>query len=282
MNINRFNINYIIIKNDKFNIDYLKCNIDDKTIIGSYINIEYESLYFKLDGLYLETSNTLLFNNFVLINNSKNKYLFNIPLLENEKFNNIFTNIDKKLNNIISKTNSILTYENTIKENTITIDNNEYEYKFINAILNSNECNITLDNNIFTGDLEELDYNKLQMKYILNCYGLCKTEKHLTLSWKILKLDLITKNVDFKNYKNILFKKINNKVNKDINKDINKEINLNNVEEKKNYLIKTNNVISDDLNINYNNISNNNISSKDDEYIYIPNFELELENIDDD
>jgi hypothetical protein len=278
MNINRFNINHIIIKNDKFDIDNVKCNINNKTIQLSFIIIEYETQYFSVDGIYLETPILSLFSSCVLVNNCKHKYLFEIPLLDNDKFNTIFSNIDRKINKIVSKTNTVYEYEKYIKENIITIDNDDYEYKYITASLNCNECTITLDNKTYNGDLKELDYSKIQMKFILSCYGLCKTDNHFSLSWKILKLDMKTIVLDLNNYKNILFKKISKKIkNKETpNKETPNKETPNKETPKKDYYL------NNTININIDNIHNiDNVDGVDEEeHIYIPNFELELENID--
>ena len=289
MNINRFNINHIIIKNDKFDIDNVICNINEKTIHRSFIIIEYETQYISIDGIYLETPLLSLFNNCTLVNNCNHKYLFDIPLLDNDKFNTIFSNIDKKISTIISKMYTPLIYVNSIKENTVVIDNDDYEYKFIRAKLNCNECNITLDNKRYSGDLKDLDYSKIQMNFILSCYGLCKTDTQFLLSWKIVKLDMKTIVLDLNNYKNILFKKITKKINKNkepqYKETLHKENIANkNIEKKDCYLNNTN------TNTNTNTINDAGIDTDtyvdtdgdgiEEEHIYIPNFELELENID--
>ena len=270
MNINRFNINHVIIKNDNFNIDNVKCNINNKTIHRTFILLEYETQYINLDGLYLETPKLSIFNNCVLVNNCKNKYNFNIPLLDNDTFNNIFLNIDKKIKNIVKNVNSVYDYDNSIKEDIITINKHDYEYKYITTKLNSNECHITLDNKIYNGDLDILDYSKIQMKFILSSCGLCKIDNKFSLSWKILKLDMKTIVLDLNNYKNILFKKISRKI-KNNETLINNETSINNETLiKKNFL---NNIIDVDIN------NTEDLNDIDDERIYIPNFELELENI---
>lgn len=270
MNINRFNINHTIVKNDKFNIDNVKCNITNKLIQQSFINIEYNTNILCIDGIYLETPTFSLFNKCISLDCNKHKYIFEIPLLENDIFNNIFLNIDKKINKIINNVNTTLLYENSVKDNIITIDKYEYEYKFIKAKLNTNECTITLDNKLYSGNLEELDYSKLQLKLTVCCYGLCKTETHFILSWKILKLDMKTIVLNLTNYKNILFKKISKKIIK--NKE---EIPDNEETVKKVYFV--NNTTNDN---NSTNVIEDFIVNQDDEHIYIPNFELELENID--
>ena len=272
MNINRFNINHIIIKNDKFDIDNVKCTINNKTIQRTFIIIEYETQYINMDGIYLETPILSLFNSCVLVNNCKHKYLFDIPLLDNDKFNNIFSNIDRKIKKIASKTNIASKYINSIKENIIKIDNDNYEYKYITAKLNCNECTITLDNKTYNGDLKELDYSKIEMQFILCCHGLCKTDKYFSLSWKILKLNMKTIILDLNNYKNILFKQISKKIkNKETQKKefyLNNTINIDSINN-----VKDINDIDNDID---NDINNDNVEN---ERIYIPNFELELENI---
>ena len=258
MNINRYNIKYTIVKNIQFNIDNVKCFINEKSIQHYFITINYKTNYLNIDGIYLKTPKISLLTKCILLNNYKHKYLFEIPLVDNYNFNNIFSNIDKKINTIINNyntttnniNNTILLYDKTVKENTIIIDSNVYEYKFIRAKLNTNECNIILDNKIYCGNIEDLDYSKLQMEIILSCHGLCKINNKYVLSWKILKLEMNTINnqINLNNYKNILFKKISKKINKKEEDFVNNSI-------------------------------NNNIEF-DEEHIYIPNFELELDNID--
>ena len=82
---------------------------------------------------------------------------------ELDKILNIYTDGACKGNPGICGWGAILQYENTIKENSIIIDNDEYEYKFIRGKLNTNECNIILDNKIYNGDLEKLDYSNIKI-----------------------------------------------------------------------------------------------------------------------
>ena len=215
MNINRFNINYIIINKDIFDVDNIICNINQKTITKSFISLEYKLNDLKLDGLYFEAPKISLFNNNMISNSLINKYNIDIPLIDNVEhhhFNNIFINIDKKFNEIIKNEASKLSYNNSVKNDVIIIKNNKYEYKYIKCKLNTNECNIYYDNKLYTDDIEKLDFNKLYIKCIISCYGFWKHDNNIGLSWKILKLYIYstkdycaTKTIDFM-YNDNLFK----------------------------------------------------------------------------
>jgi len=197
MNINRFNINYIIINKDKFDVDNIICNINQKTLNKSFIILEYKLNILKLDGLYFETPKISLFNNNMISNSLSNKYNIDIPLIDNidhYHFNNIFINIDKKFNEIIKKQSSHLIYNNSVKNDVIIIKNNKYEYKFIKCKLNTNECNIFYNNKLYTDAIEKLDFTNLYIKCIISCYGFWKHEHNIGLSWKILKLDIYSIN----------------------------------------------------------------------------------------
>ena len=108
--INRINHNIIIIKKEKFNIEYVECKKNKKNINRGFLNINYllnkdnkiDMHHLKLDGLFLETNKTNLFSQIKLIPNLKNKYIIELPLINNSKLLTIFSDIDTKFNKLIN------------------------------------------------------------------------------------------------------------------------------------------------------------------------------------
>lgn len=260
--INRINHNIIIIKKDKFNIKNVECEITPKKINRSFLNINYllnketNINKLRLDGLFLETNKIKLFSPIKLIPNLKNKYIIELPLVNNSKLLTIFSDIDNKFNKLINniktkisnkqETTNILendlkmiNYLDIIKKKTILFNDNKYNYNYVKLKLNINECLIYYNNEPFYNKLETLNYNNISINCIIQSFGVWKYENTYGLTWKIIKMYIQDTNIN----------NLNNSI-------LNNEININDDE----YILKKK-------------------KTKKKNIIKIPNFELDLEDI---
>ena len=200
MNYNiKFKYNLLIIKNDIFNIDNVVCDINCKNYNRTFLNIEYNcNKILKIDGLFLETKFVKLLTGFILAPNCKNKYYIDLPLLNNNLIQKtIFEKLDKKtlesielIKTFYNTPNININYTPIIKTTNFFLKGGTYEYNFCKLKLNTNECKIYYNNNKFTGDLIQLDFLKIEMKCVIQSYGVWKYDNTYGISWKIIKMYL--------------------------------------------------------------------------------------------
>ena len=251
---NKIKYELLLIKKEKFDIDNIKCDITNKNIRKTFLNIDYNiSNKLILDGLYLETGKVDLLSEIKLIPKFKNKYIIELPLLNNSLLSTILKKIDIKFNSLINnikthqsnftnlceKNIENLNYSCNIKQNYINFNDNLYFYDYIKLKLNTNECLIYYNNKPFYNKLELLNYNNISINCIIQSYGIWNYNDIYGFTWKIVKMYI--KDND---YNNIDTNIINNKI--DINDD--------------DYIVKKN-------------------KSKTEYNIQIPNFELETEHL---
>ena len=211
MNYNiKFKYDLLIIKNDIFNIDNVICDINYKNYNRTFLNIEYNiNNILKIDGLFFQTKSIKLLTGFTLAPNCKNKYYIDLPLLNNNlKQRTIFEELDKKtlilidvIKQFYNNSNSNINYTPIIKTTNFFLKGGTYEYNFCKLKLNTNECQIYYNNNNFTGDLLKLDFLKLEMKCVIQSYGVWKYDNTYGISWKVIKMEL--KDIDNKEINNI-------------------------------------------------------------------------------
>ena len=200
MNYNiKFKYDLLIIKNDIFNIDNVVCDINYKNYNRTFLNIEYNcNKILKIDGLFFETKFIKLLTGFTLAPNCKNKYYIDLPLLNNNLIQKtIFEKLDEKTSKIIdliktfyNNTNVNISYTPIIKTTNFFLKGGTYEYNYCKLKLNTNECQIYYNNEKFTGDLLQLDFLKLDMKCVIQSYGVWKYDNTYGISWKIIKMYL--------------------------------------------------------------------------------------------
>lgn len=251
---NKINYELLLIKKEKFYIDNIKCDITNKNIRKSFLNINYNiSNNLILDGLYLETGKVDLLSEIKLIPKFKNKYIIELPLLNNSLLSTILKKIDIKFNSLINnikteqsnctnlceKTIENLNYSWNIKQNNITFNDNLYFYDYIKLKLNTNECLIYYNNKPFYKKLELLNYNNISINCIIQSYGIWNYNDIYGFSWKIVKMY-----IEDNDYNNIDNNIINNKIN----------------------------IVDDDYIV-----KNKKTKTKNEYHIQIPNFELETE-----
>ena len=179
------NKNVILNKND-FNID--KILIDNKKN-KDFINLNYNHIYFKLEGLFFKTEWFRLLNNIIIIEDNF-KYVIDFPLIENKKMENIFETLDLKLSNYISNIDDNSLYINNIKKNIIK----ELNFNYIKLKLNLNNVEIHLDDKIYKNNFNDLDFNNLDVKCIISTHGIWKYNVKYGLSWRIIKMYLRSAN----------------------------------------------------------------------------------------
>ena len=197
MNIN---LNNIILKKETFNFNNLVIN---NNINKEFINIYYNKDLYGIEGLFFETEWTKLLNHYFIIDKN-NKYLIELPSIENKILFRIFKQMDTFFNTYIMDLNNNNIYINSIKNNCIPKYNLNYD--FIKLKLNLNNCKIYLDGKEYHNSFEELDLEKLIMKFEISTHGIWKYNNKYGFSWRILKIFFKTndeKNIQYyidKNY----------------------------------------------------------------------------------
>lgn len=176
----------VILNKNEFNID--KILIDNKKN-KDFTNLNYNHIYFKLEGLFFETESFRLLNNIIMIEDNF-KYIIDFPLIENKEMENIFETLDLKLSNYISNIDNNSLYINNIKKNIIK----ELNFNYIKLKLNLNNVEIYLDNKLYKNDFNDLDFNDLDVKCIISTHGIWKYNVKYGLSWRIIKMYLRTTN----------------------------------------------------------------------------------------
>lgn len=200
MNYNiKFNYELIIIKNDIFNINNVICDINYKNYNRTFLNIEYNlNNILKIDGLFFETRSIKLLTGFTLAPNCKNKYYVDLPLLnDNLLQKSIFNNLDNKTLEIIELIKSYynnddinIVYTPIIKTANFFLKGGTYEYNYCKLKLNTNECQIYYNNILFTDDLLQLDFLKIEIKCVIQSYGIWKYDNTYGISWKVIRMDI--------------------------------------------------------------------------------------------
>lgn len=176
----------VILNKNEFNID--KILIDNKKN-KDFTNLNYNHIYFKLEGLFFETESFRLLNNIIMIEDNF-KYIIDFPLIENKEMENIFETLDLKLSNYISNIDNNSLYINNIKKNIIK----ELNFNYIKLKLNLNNVEIYLDNKLYKNNFNDLDFNNLDVKCIISTHGIWKYNVKYGLSWRIIKMYLRTTN----------------------------------------------------------------------------------------
>jgi len=211
MNYNiKFNYELLIIKNDIFNINNVICDINYKNYNRTFLNMEYNfNNILKIDGLFFQTKQIKLLSGFILAPNCKNKYYLDLPLLnDNYIQKEIFEKLDKKTLDLLNVIKSFYNNDNTnnisytpiVKTTNFFLKGGTYEYNFCKLKLNTNECQIYYNGNIFNDDLLKLDFLKLEVKCVIQSYGIWKYDNTYGISWKVIKMELFdNQNIELNN-----------------------------------------------------------------------------------
>ena len=254
-------------------------NLYFKVINNTFINFNYKIKQTDLNGLYIKSPNIRLIENIDKID--KENYKIIIPLLDCDKFHNIFTNIDKKINKYIK--NDIHT-SYLIKDKMITIENTKYTYQYLLLDFNIKHTKIYISNNGIDSNIIQLDklnelnklnVNNYEINFNISIIGLIKgRNEESKFKYKINKICLIEKN-EYNNleyYKNYLFQLATTK---SLEEKINNN-QISNVELEENNITKDINE-DDDVKKNSNELDTDDEKDSDDETISFPNFELEFD-----
>lgn len=177
----------VILNKSSFNLDNIL--IDNKKN-KEFINLNYNHDFFKLEGLFFETEYFRLLNNLVVIEDDF-KYIVDFPLIENNKIENIFKNLDFKLSSYISNVDNNSLYINNIKKQIIK----DLNFNYIKLKLNIKNVEIYLDDKIYNNNnFRELDFNNLDIKCVISTHGIWKYNIKYGVSWRIIKMYLKTSN----------------------------------------------------------------------------------------
>lgn len=183
MNIN---LNNIILKKETFDFDNVVIN---NNINKEFINIDYRNKYYFIEGLFFETEWTKLLTNYFIIEKN-NKYLIELPFIENNILYKIIKKIDIHFNKYIMNLNNYNIFINSIKNN--TIPRYDFYYDYIKLKLNLNNCKIYIDDKEFNNSFEDLDFEKFMIKFQISTHGIWKYNNKYGFSWRIIKIFLKT------------------------------------------------------------------------------------------
>ena len=184
MNIN---LNNIIFKKEKFNFDNL---IISNHVNKEFINLDYQNNNnYIVEGLFFETEWTKLLTDYFEIE-ANNKYIIELPLIENYILYKIIDKLDIKFNSYIMNMNRSNIFINSIKNNNIPKYN--FNYQFIKLKLNLNNCKIYLNDKIYNNSIEEIDFEKYLIKFQISTHGVWKYNNKNGFSWRIINMFLQT------------------------------------------------------------------------------------------